>query len=172
MEPDPAPSLLSSTHPSAPPLPPLPVRNNSKLREKGKKEEGRNLREFVDAAYKMDPRVAKKKEDERLERCVLAHACCGLMCGWNGACFLMPAVASCAYVCMLRPAVGSDAYMVMHIPMCICVHAVAGSGLVHMFVLLAQVDVCICVHAVAGPSSLNTHTHTRTHAQSHTHAHA
>jgi hypothetical protein len=26
--------------------------NNSKLREKGKKDEGRRLREFVDAAYK------------------------------------------------------------------------------------------------------------------------
>ena len=129
MEPDPAPSLLSSTHPSAPPLPPLPVRNNSKLREKGKKEEGRNLREFVDAAYKMDPRVAKKKEDERLERCVLAHACCGLICGWNGACLLMPAVASCAagtvraFSCLLWPHVRMYAccvrlWALMHIWSC------------------------------------------------------
>ncbi len=45
-----------------------PTRNNSKLREKGKKEEGRRLRDFVDAAYKHDPRVSKKKEDDRLER--------------------------------------------------------------------------------------------------------
>ncbi|KAG2484576.1 hypothetical protein HYH03_016619 [Edaphochlamys debaryana] len=43
-------------------------RNNSKLREKGKKDEGRRLRDFVDAAYKIDPRVARKKEDDRLER--------------------------------------------------------------------------------------------------------
>ncbi|KXZ42767.1 hypothetical protein GPECTOR_119g398 [Gonium pectorale] len=43
-------------------------RNNSKLREKGKKEEGRRLRDFVDAAYKYDPRVLRKKEDDRLER--------------------------------------------------------------------------------------------------------
>lgn len=43
-------------------------RNNSKLREKGKKEEGRRLRDFVDAAYKHDPRVSKKKEDDKLER--------------------------------------------------------------------------------------------------------
>ncbi|GLC41260.1 hypothetical protein PLESTB_001081800 [Pleodorina starrii] len=43
-------------------------RNNSKLREKGKKEEGRRLREFVDAAYKCDPRVIRKKEDDRLEK--------------------------------------------------------------------------------------------------------
>ncbi|KAG2428866.1 hypothetical protein HYH02_014277 [Chlamydomonas schloesseri] len=43
-------------------------RNNSKLREKGKKDEGRRLREFVDAAYKYDPRVARKKEEDRLER--------------------------------------------------------------------------------------------------------
>ncbi|GFH32919.1 uncharacterized protein HaLaN_32216, partial [Haematococcus lacustris] len=31
-------------------------RMNSKLREKAKKEEGRRLREFVEAAYKLDPR--------------------------------------------------------------------------------------------------------------------
>nr|AAD26632.1 GlsA [Volvox carteri f. nagariensis]AAD26633.1 GlsA [Volvox carteri f. nagariensis] len=43
-------------------------RNNAKLREKGKKEEGRRLREFVDAAYKHDPRVLRKKEEDRLER--------------------------------------------------------------------------------------------------------
>ncbi|GIL94969.1 hypothetical protein Vretimale_1073 [Volvox reticuliferus] len=43
-------------------------RNNAKLREKGKKEEGRRLRDFVDAAYKYDPRVLRKKEEDRLEK--------------------------------------------------------------------------------------------------------
>ena len=42
--------------------------NNSKLREKGKKDEGKRLREFVDAAYKHDPRIARRKDEERLER--------------------------------------------------------------------------------------------------------
>lgn len=35
----------------------------------GKKDEGRRLREFVEAAYKVDPRVARKKQEERDERC-------------------------------------------------------------------------------------------------------
>ncbi|GBF99777.1 hypothetical protein Rsub_12217 [Raphidocelis subcapitata] len=43
-------------------------RMNSKLREKGKKEEAKRLREFVDAAWRIDPRVAGRKEEERLER--------------------------------------------------------------------------------------------------------
>ncbi|GLI61035.1 hypothetical protein VaNZ11_003299 [Volvox africanus] len=43
-------------------------RNNAKLREKGKKDEGRRLRDFVDAAYKYDPRVLRKKEEDRLEK--------------------------------------------------------------------------------------------------------
>ena len=41
---------------------------NAKLREKGKKEEGRRLREFVDAAYRLDPRVAARKELQAAER--------------------------------------------------------------------------------------------------------
>lgn len=43
-------------------------RHNSKLREKGKKDEGKRLREFVDNAYRIDPRVVKKKEEDRIER--------------------------------------------------------------------------------------------------------
>jgi DnaJ family protein C protein 2 len=41
---------------------------NAKLREKGKKEEGRRLREFVDAAYRVDPRVIARKEAQSAER--------------------------------------------------------------------------------------------------------
>jgi hypothetical protein len=41
---------------------------NAKLREKGKKEEGRRLREFVDAAYRVDPRVIARKEAQAAER--------------------------------------------------------------------------------------------------------
>lgn len=50
-------------------LGPLPAcRINSKLREKGKKEESRRLREFVDAAYKLDPRVMARRELQAAER--------------------------------------------------------------------------------------------------------
>lgn len=45
-----------------------PRRMNSKLREKGKKDEGRRLREFVDTAYRLDPRVAARKEMQAAER--------------------------------------------------------------------------------------------------------
>jgi hypothetical protein len=41
---------------------------NAKLREKGKKEEARRLREFVDAAYRVDPRVIARKEAQAAER--------------------------------------------------------------------------------------------------------
>jgi len=41
---------------------------NSKLREKGKKEETKRLREFVDAAWRIDPRVTAHREEEKLER--------------------------------------------------------------------------------------------------------
>jgi DnaJ family protein C protein 2 len=43
-------------------------RINSKLREKGKKEEQRRLRDFVDAAYRLDPRIAARKEMQAAER--------------------------------------------------------------------------------------------------------
>ena len=49
---------------------------NSKLREQGKKEEKRRLKEFVENAYRCDPRVIAHKEAQRAERCasVLAHS--------------------------------------------------------------------------------------------------
>ena len=43
-------------------------RFNAKLREKGKKEEARRMRDFVDAAYRNDPRVRRKKEEEEAKR--------------------------------------------------------------------------------------------------------
>lgn len=50
---------------------------NSKLRRDGKKEEARRLRDFVDAAWKLDPRVAAHKQhklDERERRKHEKHA--------------------------------------------------------------------------------------------------
>lgn len=44
-------------------------RMNSKLREAGKKEEKRRLKEFVENAYRCDPRVIAHKEAQRAERC-------------------------------------------------------------------------------------------------------
>ncbi|KAI7843108.1 hypothetical protein COHA_003279 [Chlorella ohadii] len=43
-------------------------RYNRKLREQGKKEEFRRIRDFVDCAYKQDPRILRRKEEERAER--------------------------------------------------------------------------------------------------------
>lgn len=43
-------------------------RYNAKLREKPKKEEVRRIRNFVDLAYKMDPRIIRKKEALRAEK--------------------------------------------------------------------------------------------------------
>eukprot|EP00892_Ulva_mutabilis_P012565 jgi/Ulvmu1/9681/UM055_0019.1 len=43
-------------------------RENARLRTKAKKEETRRLREFVDRAYALDPRVAAKKEEARAEK--------------------------------------------------------------------------------------------------------
>jgi DnaJ family protein C protein 2 len=42
---------------------------NAKLREQGKKEEKRRLKEFVENAYRCDPRVIANKEAQRAERC-------------------------------------------------------------------------------------------------------
>ena len=42
---------------------------NAKLREQGKKEEKRRLKEFVENAYRCDPRVIAHKEAQRAERC-------------------------------------------------------------------------------------------------------
>ena len=57
-------------------------RNNSKLREKAKKEDGKRMKEFVENAYRIDPRIAKKKEDEKNEKWVLARrGACWELCG-------------------------------------------------------------------------------------------
>lgn len=42
---------------------------NAKLREAGKKEEKRRLKEFVENAYRCDPRIIAHKEAQRAERC-------------------------------------------------------------------------------------------------------
>ena len=41
---------------------------NAKLREQGKREEKRRLKEFVENAYRCDPRVIAHKEAQRAER--------------------------------------------------------------------------------------------------------
>lgn len=46
----------------------LPCRNNSKLREKAKKEEGKRLRQFVDDAYRLDTRILRRKQNLINER--------------------------------------------------------------------------------------------------------
>ena len=51
------PVLLSLPHPCC-----------AQLREGGKKDEKKRLKEFVEAADRLDPRVAKKKEGDRMER--------------------------------------------------------------------------------------------------------
>lgn len=43
-------------------------RENQRLRAKAKKEETRRIREFVDRAYKLDPRVIAHKEEVREAR--------------------------------------------------------------------------------------------------------
>ncbi|GAB4855262.1 hypothetical protein Ancab_023882 [Ancistrocladus abbreviatus] len=43
-------------------------RQNAKLTEKARKEEYARIRSLVDNAYKRDPRILKRKEDERAER--------------------------------------------------------------------------------------------------------
>ena len=47
-------------------------RHNARLREAGKKEERKRLREFVEAAYERDPRVAARKAQVKAERAARA----------------------------------------------------------------------------------------------------
>ena len=43
-------------------------RHNSKLREGGKKEEKKRLKQFVEDAYRLDPRVIAHNEFKKNER--------------------------------------------------------------------------------------------------------
>ncbi len=43
-------------------------RQNAKLQEKAKKEEYARIRSFVDNAYKRDPRILRRKEEEKAEK--------------------------------------------------------------------------------------------------------
>ena len=43
-------------------------RQNLKLREKAKKDEGKRIREFVESAFRLDPRVAQHKEEQKEAR--------------------------------------------------------------------------------------------------------
>ena len=43
-------------------------RHNAKLREAGKKEEKKRLKQFVEDAYRRDPRVTARREFEKSER--------------------------------------------------------------------------------------------------------
>ncbi|XP_026414348.1 dnaJ homolog subfamily C member 2-like [Papaver somniferum] len=43
-------------------------RQNSKLREKARKEEHARVRSLIDNAYKKDPRIARRKEEEKAEK--------------------------------------------------------------------------------------------------------
>ena len=43
-------------------------RFNAKLRESAKKDEKKRFKEFVEAAYSKDPRVAQHREEERAQR--------------------------------------------------------------------------------------------------------
>ena len=44
-------------------------RQNMKLREKAKKDEGKRIRKFVDSAFGLDPRVSQQKEAQKQARC-------------------------------------------------------------------------------------------------------
>lgn len=60
-------------------------RYNAKLRERAKKEEKARLKEFVEAAFKRDPRVIAHKEAEKAKRCVWS-ALLMLFIGFMDAC--------------------------------------------------------------------------------------
>ena len=48
-------------------------RHNAKLREGGKKDEKKRLKQFVEDAYRKDPRVVARREFEKSERYILDH---------------------------------------------------------------------------------------------------
>ncbi len=45
-------------------------RYNTKLREKAKKEETRRLKHFVEAAHSLDPRMVRRRAEEKAQRSV------------------------------------------------------------------------------------------------------
>ena len=52
-------------------------RYNSKLREKAKKEETRRLKQFVEAAFSLDPRMVRRRAEEKAQKCgALAVSAC------------------------------------------------------------------------------------------------
>jgi len=56
------------------PCSPFLSRENSKLRRKSEKDESKRLKEFVENAFAIDPRVIKHKQEEKEERCAAAAA--------------------------------------------------------------------------------------------------
>ena len=46
-------------------------RYNSKLREKAKKEETRRLKQFVEAAFSLDPRMVRRRAEEKAQKCAV-----------------------------------------------------------------------------------------------------
>lgn len=49
-------------------------RNNSKLREKPKKEEVKRLKAFVESAFEQDPRMNRRRAAEKAIKCVWKSA--------------------------------------------------------------------------------------------------
>lgn len=55
-------------------------RYNSKLREKAKKEETRRLKQFVEAAYSLDPRMVRRRAEEKAQRWEPPAICATVNC--------------------------------------------------------------------------------------------
>lgn len=64
-------------------------RYNAKLRERAKKEEKARLKEFVEAAFKRDPRVIAHKEAEKAKRYVAVKSVVRLCCSVDHCCLVI-----------------------------------------------------------------------------------